>query len=91
MTETNMDATGIQEKRASCPYVRTGEINVIPHKEGYMGKIGCFIAGIVAGATALAVTACLVDNAENKQNAIDEDDPEEEGYGTTDSDPCASD
>lgn len=91
MTEANMVATGIQETRASCPCVISGESDIIPHKEGYLSKIGCFIAGIAAGATALAVTACLVDNAENKQNAIDEDDAEEqEGYGETDSDPSES-
>lgn len=87
MTEANMVATGIQETRASCPCVSSGESDIILHKEGYMSKIGCFIAGIAAGATALAVTACLVDNAENKQNAIDDDAEEQEGYGATDSDP----
>ena len=48
---------------------------VIPHKETFMSKIGYFLTGVIAGATALATAAFLVDA---QANAPVGSNPEEE-------------
>lgn len=76
MTEMNNTLHGIQEAGltpASC----ISETDIIPREEGVMSKLGYFVAGVAAGATALAATAYLVDKAANKQDVVFDDDEEQ--------------
>lgn len=48
-----------------------------PHKEQNMGKLASFLAGVITGAVALGVTACIVEkhtnHEENTANSSSED------------------
>lgn len=52
-----------------------------PHKEQTMGKLASFLAGVITGAVALGVTACLVERNNNHEedtaNSSCEDEQEE--------------
>jgi hypothetical protein len=55
--------------------------NIIPRKESMMSKLGCFIAGALAGAAALTAAAFLIDGIADKPGTSfdSEEDPEQKG------------
>lgn len=62
--------------------------SIIPHREGFMKKLGYFFAGVVAGVTALTVVAIMVDSiADNLEAPSDFD----ENSDDTGDNGCADD
>lgn len=74
MTKHSQNTQEMREARTQVPASFVIN-NITPHEVNLMSKLGYFFAGVLAGATALAAAAFLIDDSANtREDASDSDD-----------------